>query len=533
MSETVLGRTGNKSNKLWVTIGFIIIGLIVIAKMDIESCDTYFMVKHGEDILQNGFYREYDTFSMHDGLEFMSQKWATCVITYLLYTMSGMTGIRIASNVLTFGLFCLMYVTLNKLSPNTKNVNILVAVPMFCGMLEYAVFRPHLIAAYFLFYELICFEKYVRGEMKQKALYIQLFCISLCTMWFHSTMWYMCIVFAMPYLLDIKYIADGIQTNEYPIIKNVKHVSYDKKPLLIGVIMMLIASLLQPYGLEQYKYMFVCLTATGEKYSHISELHPLSLTSPMSHCLFLIIAIIAFIAVKYKSIQLRCVYMFVGGLLLAGMANRLFFFSMLLYVIVIGNALGKGITDEVKDQLNKKTSNIVTIITNTSVIIACIVWVISIGYFTVESNFISQYHKGKGFYAVDVLINNISDTDDVTVFSDVDVGSYMIVRGLHPYIDCRAEVYDIRVNNEKDILNEYHYLLLGEYNGQSLEDASVVQQFMDTYNFDYYILIKDVGRYDLEIRHMYEVIEEELYCNYEDEYYAIYSASDFRQFEYN
>lgn len=529
--EQVLSKTNRRWNQLCVIIGFIIIGLIIASRIDTESCDIYFMVKHGEDILQNGFFRKYDIFSMHPDLQFMSQKWLSCIVVYWLYNVAGIHAIRVASCILTLGLFSLMYVTLNKMSPNTTNVNILFIAIVGYGMLNDTVLRPHLIAAYFLMFELICLERYVRGLLTCKTLYISMSIVSLCIMWFHSTMWYMCIIFIIPYLLDVKYIVDGIKVNNYPVIKHVKHVSYNKKPLLVCVCLMLFASLLQPYGLLQYKYMFICLTASGEKYCHISELHALAPLSIMAICMYIILAIMLYLSVKYKVVRLRCFYMTLGGVLMSGIAVRLFFFSVLLWIVAIGNLLSDCITDEVQSKFRKKRVYIMTIVTNLSVMTICVITVAITGYVTITGNFTETYNNLRGITAIDTLTRNVEDIDSLKIYTDADVGSYLIVSNGHPYIDCRAEVYDIKLNGSNDVLNEYHNLLLGYYEGKPINDENVVHQFQDKYDFDYYVLSKNMMESELNIRYMYKILSDELYCNYEDEYYAIYSANDVRTFE--
>lgn len=517
-------------NRIWSILGIAIITMVVVARIDLESLDLYWMVAHGKDMLENSLVRTTDIFSMHENLPFMYQKWAMCILTYLLYSHGGMIALRCASNILAFSVFYFIYTLVNHISPKTKPLNIILLMPIFCGMLSDTLFRPHAIAALFLLWELSDLERYVKHNITDKRLYLDLAIISFCIMWFHSTMWYVCIIFILPYICDIKYIVDGVKMNQYPIIKHVKYIAYEKKQLLIGLGIMVITSLLQPCGILQYKYMAVCLTANGEKYSHISELHPIDIFSSKAFCMYVIIAFILYLAHKYKCVQLRCVYMTFGGILMAGIADRLFFYSAMLFAVVIGNQMSEIITDEKLANVNEQVIAKWMIILNASVMLLCITWIGIVGYLTITYDLIKVWDKSLGYDMVPLLQNNVTCTQNLKLYTDMELGSYLIANDMKPYIDCRAEVYDINLNGTVDILGEYHELLLGSYKGADISELSTLQQFQQDYDFDYYLIPKREYGEGIMISALHDNIRQNAYCNYEDEYYGIYSFKDNRAF---
>lgn len=510
----------------WTIIPIIIIALTVIARVDLESSDVYFMIAHGEDMLQNGLVRYTDIFSMHSDLSFMYQKWGFCILVYLIHSIWGMAGCHIASNILSFSMFLCLYKMMNHLSPKTKKLNIVIMWPIMWMMLNHAVLRPHTLAVILLIWELMLLEKYVRKKVFTKSLYIQLFAISLCMMWIHSTMWYMCIIFLLPYLCDTKYIVDGIKMNDYPIVKNVTYVPYNKKPLLIGLIWMLVASLLQPYGIYQYKYMFICLTASGEKYSHIGELQALRLFDKNTILMAMVLLIITILAYKYKCVHLRCFYMGLGGLIMACFAQRLLFYSCILFVVVICNQLDSIMTDELMEHI-VKTARLKMILG--LICFLCVGCVGVISYVILSLDLLEMFDNMLYLPAVDILVDNVDNLDDLKVYTEPEAGSYLIYKGGHPYIDCRAEVYDIALNDNKDILYEFHLLLYGVYKNEIIDDTAIVQQFQADYDFDYYIIPSHNVTVN-NLSYLYDKIRDTAYCNYKNESFGIYSYKHDVQF---
>ena len=56
-------------------------------------------------------------------------------------------------------------------------------------------------------------------------------------------------------------------------------------------------------------------------------------------------------------------------------------------------------------------------------------------------------------------------------------------------MDCRAEIYDIDINHQSDILSEIHELRDNQYQNQQL-DSGGMELLQKTYHPDYYVLTK-------------------------------------------
>lgn len=79
---------------------------------------------------------------------------------------------------------------------------------------------------------------------------------------------------------------------------------------------------------------------------------------------------------------------------------------------------------------------------------------------------------------VDYLLKNY-DKNNIVLYADFNIGSYCEYRGLHPYIDSRAEVYFKSVNKKYDYFSEYYLMSNG---------LSDYKEFLNRYNFSHLIV---------------------------------------------
>jgi hypothetical protein len=156
------------------------------------------------------------------------------------------------------------------------------------------------------------------------------------------------------------------------------------------------------------------------------------------------------------------------------------------------------------------------------IMIVSLGWIGIISYIILTYDLLDTWDNMLCYPAVDILVDNVDNIDDLNIYCESDVGSYLIANGGHPYIDCRAEVYDIALNNNKDILYEYHLLLWGIYKGELINDVTIVNKFQADYDFDYYI-ITETNSSNNNTHYLYDIIRDTAYCNYKNDYFGIYS----------
>lgn len=441
--------------------------------------DVWFMISHARHMLADGFYPGTDVLSLHENFDFVYQKWAMCFLSYFVYENFGRAGLYAGCYVL-YGLFnASLYVLLNKLNPKSLFCNLpLVLLVSLCSA-TYMNFRPHVIAGILIIWEIYVLEQYVSCHMKTFWFYVQMFVISLVLMWFHSTMWYMVLIPVLPYLFD------GMIH-----LSRVTAATHSRLPLVLSFPAMIFAACLQPNGLYQFKYMYVCLTAAGEKYSHIDELAPFYETK--LYVVGMIAMLIFGLVVVWhnKRVLLRSLYWVFGAVLMSVVSGRLMFYGFIFMAVAYASDMREyWVRGDYKHPTNHMLYECIYTTAFTLVVLLL--------SFDICSDYFKPEHIGTyegiydGLYIIETMNDNL-DMDGLRLFTTSEVGSYSTIYGAKPYYDCRAEVYDKALNHQSDVIVEFvdvcHDMADGAF---SVEDAKA---FQEKYDFDYWILSKDILR---------------------------------------
>ncbi len=185
---------------------------------------------------------------------------------------------------------------------------------------------------------------------------------------------------------------------------------------------------------------------------------------------------------KTKEAFLPHIMLISGFALLAITSNRMFLDYNIVYCPCMAYILGKIEKDKYLDTTNDKVNNIV--------------WYSCIGAGTIGFMLVAQLViKPLWNLTYETLtepVDYILETDsreDIRIFNTSnDLGSYALMNGIHPYMDCRCEVYDARINGKYDVFQEYMDTL------QSIEDKASAQTafefYQNKYGFDYYVISK-------------------------------------------
>ena len=459
------------------------------------SADCYFMAAQGYDIIRNGFTRAKDITTVH-GFDFMHQKWAMCIDSYCTYTLFGQAGILIGTAMLFFVALFIFWLILDRLNPGEDAFNAFLLFVAAISLGFMVSFRPQMISLVCLLVFLVAMEDMI--QQPRKMHYAIFFGLSIIVMWYHSTMWVMLLIFMLPYVFDLK------------ILKKIPGCVNDKSAsplqLLLTFISILLGSLFQPNGIHQYKYMYVCLTATSDIYKElINELLP-QLDSNANICIYLLILSGVALMIKTKKYRLRGAYMMAGALIFSLTAYRLNFYAVILA------CFGIAINYQVQDfKLPKKTSRALLIL----IVSASCLWSLAVIDMTYIHRDRYDYRiEYAGKTAIDTLTKEVRPENTTLFCATTDAGSYAILQGYKVYFDCRAEVYDININHKKDVLTEYNDILNGKYKNNT--SLSYMKDFDDDYHFDYYVVHKEGGL----IRQSLDAYARKIY---QDEYNAIYT----------
>lgn len=474
-----------KSGYFKVSILFLISTILPLCLWNgLQGVDNLYMYAHAKDMLENGLTRAYDIFSLHQEFAFSYQKWAACLLTYLIVKAFGWSGLRIATYILGFILFESVFAFGLKYSKNHLLLNTILI--LVCGFIMESNgtlrFRPHVMAGVIFVWMFAVLNGYAQGLVKANIKFYLFFALaSICLMWVHSTMWIMYAVVFMPYLCNWKCISKSV-SNAHLIQER----QYDLQPLVNAFMLMFVAGVCNPNGIQQYKYMYSCLKATGSKYAHVDELQriPFPAYLPVLTVIILLVTLLLYVCYKTKAkIYLPSMYLFAGSLIMPLLSWRLVFYSALFIVIAAMMQLSM-----IADKSLTLDSYVMPL--TLILLIGMIGFVSFINHYRHESVSQTAYDYGTKDPQVNEAIDWLCDNygKDLTfITTTAHVGSYGIYKGLHPYTDCRAEVYDNNINHKKDILSEIQALSADKYNNIRLEDGGL-QQFDETYDPDYYVL---------------------------------------------
>lgn len=441
-------------------------GLILIPyKLD---NDFYFLYPTGEYIVNNGFPTK-DFLSMHSNMDIIVQQWLSDVIFYGVYKLFGLIGIMLTVYI-TYILFTFIMFKLCKLI--TNNFFISSCVTFVGSMVMSALFyrsRPQIFTYLIILTELYVLEKFVKDGKVKHLFVIPVLSLLLINM--HSSMWAMLFVFMMPYFAA----ALPINLKKF---KQVPCCSFVK--LLIAAVVAFAAGFLNPYGIKAMAYI---LTSFGydEINCYIGEMAAVSAGSVIGS-LFLAILFVSIVIMLSKKgcYTTRFVLFYLGTLILALGTVK----SIAYFIIAAFPAMAYYMKDFTFDLKITKESASKTKLKRTALIGILIV--------LIACAFVSIYNSNTNEENDEVAItstryselNDIIDIikksdDDITLYCGFDNGPYLEYYGLHPYLDCRAELFLKDNNNEYDYMKEYVQLLGGEI---------YYKEIFDKYDFNYLVV---------------------------------------------
>lgn len=445
--------------------------------------DFYFLYPTGEYIVKNGF-PTHDFLSMHSSMSIIVQQWLTDVIFYYIYSALGKAGM-IAFVCVCYAIFCILFFKLVMLI--TENFTISAMCAFFTNILlaiMYMRTRPQIITFILIAAELYVLEKYVKTQNAKHLIALPF--ISLLLINFHSSMWLMLFVFALPY------VAQSIPV-KFKKVKQEPCCSFSK--LLICGIICFAIGFLNPYT---YKSMIYVVTSFGisEINNNIQEMAPATFESATGKLFFAIVAIMLTIIIvtKKKNYQTRFVLLFLCTLLLALMN-----FKSFSYFIIGGTAAFSyyckdfqfHYTVTEKKRTKKEKGKIVILI---ALIVALLLGLVVYETSPLANNANNKDSDSKQTYEdLDKIVDILDKSDEeVILYAGFNNGQYMEFKGYHPFIDGRAELFFKTNNKEYDYFIEYNDVRHGRKH---------YKDFLNKYKFNYIVVSDSDGALNTYIAH--------------------------------
>lgn len=487
-------KTINKKSVIFDVLAIICIILFCIAISPVTmQNDTYYTVKVGETIVQNGI-DGMDHFSWHESLNYEYPHWLYDVIMYFIYNMGGWTGIYISTLVFTSILGIILYITNKKICKNQIVPFVLTIASMFL-IKSYIAARAQLVTFILFVLEVFFIEKFIKNRKIGYA--VGLLSISLLIANLHVAVWPFFFVLFLPYIaeylvcaivdldliLRLKKLAyiikkkiffkntEKIKTLEEKIIsidnqrekikqkreENRKHPYKIKiernKNIKYLILVMLIAAFLglcTPLGKTPYTYLID--TMQGNTTKNINEHLPLTLID-QKDILGLLIIVIALLMLTDIKIRLRDLFMFGGLVILTLMSRRqismLILIGMPIYCKLILAFLKKyKCMQDVKQLLKEMTGLYGFCIT------LCVFVIVSTNIYKpkLDDKYVDE--SSYPVQACDYILENL-DISNMRIYNEYNYGSYMLYRGIPVFIDSRADLYTPEFNPGCTVFDDF------------------------------------------------------------------------------
>lgn len=524
----------------------IIIFCFAIAPVVLQN-DTFYTIKIGEYILENGISVGQDPFSWHENLEYAFPHWAYDVFIYLVYNIGGITGIYLSTCILTAILGLLIYRVHSKINKN-QLLAFFMAILSIYLLESFIAARAQLITFIIFLLEVYFIEMFLQTKKKRYAIGLIILPIIIANV--HSAVWPFYFVLMLPYIadyifnrfiinLDIYYYKLRIKmlnrkiekaNSDVELITKVNNkliklyakmsrelenkgkedyitdkIIFEKnsngKWLILIALICGLTGLLTPIGDMPYTYLIRIFEGTTTK--SINEHLPLTLANHINFAVLFGITLALAIFAKIK-LKLKDWFMITGLFILAFMSRRQESMVILIALIPISNMIVQ-IFDKYDKDGTKDFMNLMLKVPGVMITLGLvIVMAASLVNPKLKQEYISK--SGYPVAASDFILENL-DTDKMKLFNEYNYGSYLLFRDIPVFIDSRCDLYTPQfnegVNMFDDALNVY---------GLNTGYESKFEQYGITH-----VIINKKGKLNLLLDK-----DSNYNCIYTDEYFKIY-----------
>ena len=477
-------------------IKFIVIAIILIAIYSIALTpvtlqnDTYYTIKIGEHIVQNGIDMQ-DPFSWHEDLSYTYPHWAYDLITYLIYNAFAFTGIYITTCILSVILGISIYLVNSKLTKN-EIVSFVVTIGAMYLLKDYITARAQLVTFILFILTIYFIEKFLETKKKRYGVGLVIIPIIIANM--HVAVFPFYFVLYLPYIAEyiiacfsetiiyrktsirqlkrkIKILSRKPENEEkiaklqeelQKIEKQVDKIKIKRskelqtpykirlrkndnvKWLIVIMIICLFTGLLTPLGTTPYTYLFK--TMQGNTMENINEHLPMTLINHTDIICTLIIFLAILIFTKTK-IRLSDLFMLGGICFLMFSSKRQSTMLAVVCSVILTRLVVELIQTYSKDTLEKLQKNATSIIGVLVITIAMLL----LSYHFAKDKFNDKYVSESTYpvAACDYILENI-DLENARFYNEYNYGSYMLFRGIPVFIDSRADLYAPEFSGKQD-----------------------------------------------------------------------------------
>lgn len=486
-----------KNRKINSAIVFTIMAIIAISIISIALTpvtlqnDTFYTIKIGEHISKYGIDMQ-DPFSWHENLGYTYPHWGYDLITYYIYSAFGMTGIYVATCILSAILGITIYTVNTKLVKN-KLLSFLITIGAMYVIRGYIAARAQLVTFILFALTILFIEKFL--ETKKKRYAVALIIIPIIIANIHLAVFPFYFILYLPYIAEyiIAILGEIVIYRKLKIQKiklKIKRLSKDNKNqekveklkedlnklnekvdkikikrsknlqnpykiklikndnvkwLILIMVICIFTGLLTPLGDTPYTYLFK--TLQGNTTQNINEHLPMTLIDESEACCCLILFLAPLIFTKVK-IRLSDLFM-IGGLCILMLSSRR---QVTMFVIVGSVILNRLITqliviyndEKYIENMEKRATSIIGVLI-ISILTLCLT------YYLAKDKVGDKYIDESSYpvQACDYILKNI-DLGKARFYNEYNYGSYMLFRGIPVFIDSRADLYAPEFSGKSD-----------------------------------------------------------------------------------
>jgi len=450
-----------KTNKqiIFEIMAVILISIFCISITPITlQNDTFYTIKIGEHIIENGGIDMMDPFSWHDGLEYTYPHWLYDIITYLIYSIGGMTGIYISTCIFAIILGITIYKVNTKLVEN-KSISFLITIGAIYMLRDYIAARAQLVTFILFILQIFCIERLVNTKKKRYG--VGLIVISILVANLHVAVWPFSFILYLPYIAEyIVAILEERTAKKYgkEVKPGYKIITEKKSGIKLLIIVMLICVLtgfLTPLG-PTTPYTYLIKTMKGNTTQNINEHLPTTLINNVD-MLCMIIIFLALLIFTDSKIRLSDLFMIGGLTLLMLYSQRQSTMFIIIGTIILNRILFNWMRKWIP-QIDEKL--IMTFTTKFGLTLLCGL-VISLCLNVIEPNINAKFIDEETYpvqmsdFILQYFKENNININDVRLYNEYNYGSYLLYKDIPVFIDSRCDLYAPEYNGGKDIFMDF------------------------------------------------------------------------------
>ena len=253
---------------------------------------------------------------------------------------------------------------------------------------------------------------------------------------------------------------------------------YSLKPLVIATIVSILVAFINPYGWDAISYIFY---SYGDYYINklVVEMRQIQIFSFWGIALYgtVLLVSLCYLLNRNKKMKTRFFLLYLGTSILAFSSWKGFQFFLISSIFPLADFLKDNFKKENKEVLYSK---LFWIRYATIWILFASIPILNIVYTTVDEEPLKVLK--------DTILEREDTPESLRVYTGYNAGGYFEFYDMKTYLDARAEVFIKKFNGQKDVLKEWNDLQNGRMK---------VEEFMDMYNFDYYVVEEDDYLYQM------------------------------------